>query len=161
MTASRGRNAVRGWKALDFASLKHSSISFFDIEKPEPVVSKWARAKKIVARVGKGLSKDEKAQKLALQHWLEAINPRHRYGHNLHLYYDVWFASESTQPFFYWLDVGDGREVNLDKCTRFKLQKQCIPYLGPVSNMLLMLTYLCISPIYAQARALIGNIVQF
>ncbi|WOL03017.1 IQ domain-containing protein IQM1-like [Canna indica] len=119
------------WKALDFASLKRSSVSFFDVEKPEPAVSKWARAKKRVARVGKGLSKDEKAQKLALQHWLEAIDPRHRYGHNLHLYYDVWFASESTQPFFYWLDVGDGREVNLDKCARFKLQKQCITYLGP------------------------------
>lgn len=91
-------------------------------------------------QLGKGLCKDEKAQKLALRHWLEAvssqlfkrkhlssqyqlnifdkeqlatklllfpsrvaqIDPRHRYGHNLHLYYEVWFASESTQPFFYW-----------------------------------------------------------
>jgi hypothetical protein len=25
--------------------------------------------------VGKGLSKDEKAKKLALQHWLEAVSP--------------------------------------------------------------------------------------
>ncbi|CAL9112282.1 unnamed protein product [Musa acuminata var. zebrina] len=119
------------WKALDFASLKRSSILFFDVEKPEPAVSKWARAKRRAARVGKGLSKDEKAQKLALQHWLEAIDPRHRYGHNLHLYYDVWSGSESTQPFFYWLDVGDGREVNLERCPRSKLQKQCISYLGP------------------------------
>ncbi|CAL9107463.1 unnamed protein product, partial [Musa textilis] len=119
------------WKAVDFASLKHSSILFFDVEKPEPAVSKWARAKRRAARVGKGLSKDEKAQKLALQHWLEAIDPRHRYGHNLHLYYDVWSGSESTQPFFFWLDVGDGREVNLERCPRSKLQKQCISYLGP------------------------------
>ncbi|XP_074557436.1 IQ domain-containing protein IQM1-like [Curcuma longa] len=119
------------WKALDFASLRSSSVSFFNVEKPEPAVSRWARAKKRLARVGKGLSKDEKAQKLALRHWLEAIDPRHRYGHNLHLYYDVWFASESTQPFFYWLDVGDGREVNLEVCSRNKLQKQCITYLGP------------------------------
>ncbi|CAL9049050.1 unnamed protein product [Musa banksii] len=119
------------WKALDFASLKRSSVSFFDVEKPETAISKWARAKKRLARVGKGLSKDEKAQKLALQHWLEAIDPRHRYGHNLHLYYDVWFGSESSQPFFYWLDVGDGREVNLEKCPRNKLQGQCITYLGP------------------------------
>ncbi|URE23783.1 calmodulin-binding protein [Musa troglodytarum] len=119
------------WKAVDFASLKRSSISFFDVEKPEPAVSKWARAKRSAARVGKGLSKDEKAQKLALQHWLEAIDPRHRYGHNLHLYYDVWSGSESTRPFFFWLDVGDGREVNLERCPRSKLQKQCIRYLGP------------------------------
>jgi hypothetical protein len=28
-------------------------------------------------QVGKGLSKDEKAQKLALQHWLEAVSIRY------------------------------------------------------------------------------------
>ncbi|URD99351.1 calmodulin-binding protein [Musa troglodytarum] len=119
------------WKALDFASLEHSSVSFFKVEKPETALSRWARARTRAAKVGKGLSKDEKAQKLALQHWLEAIDPRHRYGHNLHYYYDVWFESESTQPFFYWLDVGDGREMNLEKCPRIRLQSQCIKYLGP------------------------------
>lgn len=31
------------------------------------------------------------------------------------------------------LDVGDGKEVNLDKCPRTDLQSQCIKYLGPVS----------------------------
>ncbi|KAG8376167.1 hypothetical protein BUALT_Bualt09G0035100 [Buddleja alternifolia] len=119
------------WKALDFAALKRSSVSFFNVEKPETAVSRWARARTRAAKVGKGLSKDEKAQKLALQHWLEAIDPRHRYGHNLHLYYDVWFKSESAQPFFYWLDVGDGKEVNLEKCQRTNLQRQCIKYLAP------------------------------
>lgn len=119
------------WKALDSANLKRNSISFFDIKKPETAVSRWTRATKRVAKVGKGLSKDEKAQKLALQHWLEAIDPRHRYGHNLHLYYDVWFKSESPQPFFYWLDIGDGKEVTVDKCSRTELQRQCIKYLGP------------------------------
>ncbi|KAJ9167970.1 hypothetical protein P3X46_019556 [Hevea brasiliensis] len=119
------------WKALDFAALKRSSVSFFNVEKPETAVSRWARARTRAAKVGKGLSKNDKAQKLALQHWLEAIDPRHRYGHNLHLYYDMWFKSESTQPFFYWLDVGDGKEVNLEKCPRTVLQRQCIKYLGP------------------------------
>ncbi|KAI4335278.1 hypothetical protein L6164_013940 [Bauhinia variegata] len=119
------------WKALDFAALKRSSVSFFDVKKPETATSRWARARTRAAKVGKGLSKDDKAQKLALQHWLEAIDPRHRYGHNLHLYYDIWFASQSTQPFFYWLDIGDGKEINLEKCPRTTLQRQCIKYLGP------------------------------
>ncbi|XP_010925537.2 IQ domain-containing protein IQM1-like [Elaeis guineensis] len=119
------------WKAKDFASLKHSSISFFNVQKPETAASRWARARTRAAKVGKGLSKNHKAQKLALQHWLEAIDPRHRYGHNLRFYYDVWFESESAQPFFYWLDVGEGKEVNLEKCPRNKLQQQCIEYLGP------------------------------
>ncbi|KAK8445074.1 hypothetical protein SEVIR_9G263200v4 [Setaria viridis] len=122
----------RWWKLLDFALLKRNSVSFFDIEKPETAVSKWSRARMRAAKVGKGLSKDEKAQKLALQHWLEAIDPRHRYGHNLHFYYHRWLHCESKQPFFYWLDVGEGKDVNLeDHCPRWKMHKQCIKYLGP------------------------------
>ncbi|URE35930.1 IQ calmodulin-binding motif [Musa troglodytarum] len=97
------------WKALDFASLKHCSVSFFDVGKPETAASRWARARTRAAK----------------------IDPRHRYGHNLQSYYDVWFESESSQPFFYWLDVGDGRATNLDKCPRSNLQDQRIRYLGP------------------------------
>ena len=62
------------WKTLDSAALKLSSVSFFEEEKHETAVSKWARARTRAAKVGKGLSKDEKAQKLALQHWLEAVS---------------------------------------------------------------------------------------
>ncbi|XP_022842106.1 IQ domain-containing protein IQM1-like isoform X1 [Olea europaea var. sylvestris] len=119
------------WKTLDFEALKRCSVSFFNNEKPETAVSRWARARTRAARVGKGLSKDEKAQQLATQRWLEAIDPCHRYWHNLHLYYDIWFKSESLQPFFYWLDVGDGKELNLDECSRANLEWQCIKYLGP------------------------------
>lgn len=36
---------------LDFAELKRSSISFFDIEKPETAVSRWARARTRAAKV--------------------------------------------------------------------------------------------------------------
>ncbi|CAL8998387.1 unnamed protein product [Prunus brigantina] len=120
------------WKLLDFAELKRSSISFFEIEKHETAISRWSRARTRAAKVGKGLSKNEKAQKLALQHWLEAIDPRHRYGHNLHFYYIKWLHCQSREPFFYWLDIGEGKEVNLvEKCPRSKLQQQCIKYLGP------------------------------
>lgn len=106
--------SIKRWKALDFASLKRSSISFFNDDKPQTAISRWARARtraaKVIERraeredrlplrqpislffpifflvkkltldrppdlqVGKGLSKDEKAQKLALQHWLEAVS---------------------------------------------------------------------------------------
>ncbi|PIN20425.1 hypothetical protein CDL12_06895 [Handroanthus impetiginosus] len=124
----------RWWKLLDFAELKRSSVSFFEIEKPETAVSRWSRARTRAAKVGKGLSKDEKARKLALQHWLEAIDPRHRYGHNLQFYYANWLQCDSKQPFFYWLDIGEGRDVNLERCPRSKLQQQCIKYLGPTER---------------------------
>ncbi|KHG01584.1 Pentatricopeptide repeat-containing, mitochondrial -like protein [Gossypium arboreum] len=64
-----------------------------------------------------------------------SIDPRHRYGHNLHFYYNQWLHSQSLEPFFYWLDIGEGKEVNLEKCPRSKLQQQCIKYLGPMERM--------------------------
>lgn len=33
---------------------------------------------------------------------------------------------------YYRLDIGEGKEVNLERCPRSKLQLQCIKYLGPV-----------------------------
>ncbi|VVB05518.1 unnamed protein product [Arabis nemorensis] len=112
------------WQAMDYARLNHSTISFFDYSRPETAVSRWNR-------VGKGLSIVDKAQKLAFQHWIEAIDPRHRYGHNLHLYYEVWCKADAGQPFFYWLDVGGGKDLDLKECPRSKLKQQCIRYLGP------------------------------
>lgn len=39
------------WKLLDFAELKHSSISFFDLDKHETAVSRWSRARTRAAKV--------------------------------------------------------------------------------------------------------------
>ncbi|KAL0338605.1 UNVERIFIED_CONTAM: IQ domain-containing protein IQM3 [Sesamum angustifolium] len=119
------------WQALDFARLNHSTISFFNFLKPETAASRWNRVGLNASKVGKGLSEDAKAQKLAFQHWIEAIDPRHRYGHSLHFYYKEWCKTDAGQPFFYWLDLGDGKEVDLKECPRSKLRQQCIKYLGP------------------------------
>ncbi|XP_066339254.1 IQ domain-containing protein IQM3-like [Miscanthus floridulus] len=119
------------WQALDYARLEHSTVSFFDEPKPETAASRWNRVSLNASKVGQGLSRDGKALKLAFQHWIEAIDPRHRYGHNLHFYYDEWCKSQAGQPFFYWLDVGEGKDLDLPECPRALLKKQCIMYLGP------------------------------
>ncbi|GER36007.1 calmodulin-binding family protein, partial [Striga asiatica] len=124
------------WKALDFAALKRSSVSFFEEDKHETAVSKWARARTRAAK----------------------IDPRHRYGHNLHLYYKMWFKSESEQPFFYWLDVGDGKEVNLEKCPRTNLQRQCIKYLGPKEREAYEVTIEEGKLVYKQSGALVDTV---
>ncbi|CAK7339125.1 unnamed protein product [Dovyalis caffra] len=100
---------LKQWKLLDFAELKRSSISFFDMKEHESANSRWSRARTRAARIGKGLSENENAQKLALKYWLEAV-------------------SDHT------LDVGEGKEVNLEKCPRPKLQEQCVKYLGPMER---------------------------
>ncbi|XP_060176670.1 IQ domain-containing protein IQM3-like [Lycium barbarum] len=122
---------VLWWQAIDYARLNHSTVSFFNFMKPETVSSRWNRISLNASKVGKGLSKDAKAQKLAFQHWIEAIDPRHRYGHNLHIYYEEWCKTDSGQPFFFWLDLGDGKKVDVEDCPRSKLQKLSIKYLGP------------------------------
>lgn len=122
------------WQAIDYARLNPSTISFFNFMKPETVASRWYRISLIASKVGKGLCKDDKAQKLAFQHWIEAIDPRHRYGHNLNLYYEEWCKGDAEQPFFYWLDIGDGKDVDLKDCPRSRLREECIQYLGPSGN---------------------------
>ncbi|XP_016493592.1 IQ domain-containing protein IQM6-like [Nicotiana tabacum] len=147
----------RWWKLLDSVELKHSSISFFETEKPQTAVSRWSRALTRAAKVGKGLSKDGKARKLALQHWLEAIDPRHRYGHNLRFYYTKWLQADSKQPFFYWLDIGEGKEVNLERCPRSKLQQECIKYLGPIEREAYEVVIVDGKFIYKQSRRLLDT----
>ncbi|CAJ2661087.1 unnamed protein product [Trifolium pratense] len=123
------------WKDSDSSPFQRCLISHFDSDKSEIAISNWATARTMAAKMGRGLSKDDKGQRLARKHWLEAIDPRHRYGHNLHFYYDVWFQCQSSQPFFYWLDIGDGKRVDItDICSRKKLQRQCIKYLGPIER---------------------------
>lgn len=50
-TFSTNTDLFYRWKALDFASLKHSSISFFTDGKPETAASRWARARTRAAKV--------------------------------------------------------------------------------------------------------------
>ncbi|KAL8551759.1 hypothetical protein ACS0TY_000723 [Phlomoides rotata] len=119
------------WQAIEYARLNHSTTAFFKFFQPEKPSSRWGRISWNASKIGKGLIKDAKARKLAFQHWIEAIDPRHRYGHNLNIYFDEWCRRATHQPFFYWLDVGHGKTVDLDECKRSRLREECIKYLGP------------------------------
>ncbi|KAK4396492.1 IQ domain-containing protein IQM3, partial [Sesamum angolense] len=114
-----------------FCTVKSQYNLVFQLPEARDAASRWNRVVLNASKVGKGLSEDAKAQKLAFQHWIEAIDPRHRYGHSLHFYYEEWCKTDAGQPFFYWLDLGDGKEVDLKECPRSKLRQQCIKYLGP------------------------------
>ncbi|KAH7536990.1 hypothetical protein FEM48_Zijuj03G0044500 [Ziziphus jujuba var. spinosa] len=114
------------WQAIDYARLNHSTISFFDYHKSETVASRWSRISLIASKACCFLCihLTQKPQ----------IDPRHRYGHNLNFYYEEWRSGDAEQPFFYWLDIGDGKDINLTDCPRSRLQQECIKYLGPVPN---------------------------
>ncbi|KAI3985093.1 hypothetical protein MKX01_027179 [Papaver californicum] len=119
------------WHAIDYAQLNHNTIPFFNL-KPEKAASRWSRVRSNASKLGKVVSEDVRFLLLAFQHWIEAfpmyflIDPRHRYGHSLHLYYEVWRKGDTGRPFFYWLDIGDGKEVNLNDFPRSKLRSNAL-----------------------------------
>ncbi|XP_041027945.1 IQ domain-containing protein IQM3-like [Juglans microcarpa x Juglans regia] len=121
--------------AIDFARLNISTTFFFQCMNERSSNTRWTRIGFNASVVGRGVSENDKAQILAFQHWIEAIDPRHRYGHCLRLYYNQWCRSNAgNQPFFYWLDVGDGKVIDLPECSKSVLQEQCVKYLGPLER---------------------------
>ncbi|KAG0592111.1 hypothetical protein M758_1G195200 [Ceratodon purpureus] len=122
---------VGWWNVVDAVVLREHTLHYFAHSKSWKAHDNWKRLKRKASKLGKGLEKDNKALKLALEHWLEAIDARHRYGHNLRPYYLHWVELETVEPFFYWLDLGAGRQVEVQKCSRATLLDQQIKYLSP------------------------------
>lgn len=72
-----------------------------------------------------------KAQLMSAHHFIEAADPKHRYGSKLGPYYKVWLDSGSHDNFFRWLDRGDGKGLDLsaEGHPRHKLQSSMVTYL--------------------------------
>lgn len=73
--------------------------------------------------------------------WLEALDPQHRYGFHLRAFHRVWKDAMATRPtpsstcddprnnsFFYWLDHGAGRTLELPECSRDALETLRVEY---------------------------------
>ena len=66
---------------------------------------------------------------LAMRHWLEATDLKHRYGTRLSKYHAAWMGTTTSESFFYWLDYGGGRDVDLAACPRKKLEASSVKYM--------------------------------
>ena len=65
-----------------------------------------------------------------LSYFLEMVDVKHRYGSNLRKYHAEWTKSSTKENFFYWLDHGEGKNVELDNCSRARLENMQVRYLG-------------------------------
>ncbi|RDA93246.1 hypothetical protein CP533_6483 [Ophiocordyceps camponoti-saundersi (nom. inval.)] len=72
----------------------------------------------------------EAAKMMGLQYFLEMVDAKHRYGSNLRMYHEEWKKSDTTENFFFWLDYGDGRTIELDVCPRDRLEREQVRYLS-------------------------------
>ncbi|VVA11782.1 Hypothetical predicted protein, partial [Prunus dulcis] len=120
-------------KALVFAALERSSVSFFNIEEHETAVSRWERTRTRAAKLGKGWCKDEKAQMLASQYLLEAL--KFIAQSFLRLIHAIGSDSICNSIMMSGLNARlsnlSSTDVNLKDCPRSVLTLQCIKYLGP------------------------------
>ena len=67
---------------------------------------------------------------MGLQYFLEMVDQKHRHGSNLRKYHNFWKSQETSENFFYWLDLGAGKDVDLPECSRAKLNKEQVRYLS-------------------------------
>ncbi|KAJ6014191.1 hypothetical protein N7540_008782 [Penicillium herquei] len=70
-----------------------------------------------------------------LQYFLEMVDAKHRHGSNLRAYHTVWKNSPSNENFFYWLDHGEGKDLDLPHRPRERLEKQEVRYLTPEERL--------------------------
>ncbi|GAP85365.1 putative IQ calmodulin-binding domain-containing protein [Rosellinia necatrix] len=70
------------------------------------------------------------ARMMGLQYFLEMIDLKHRHGSNLRTYHEEWKRFDTNENFFYWLDYGEGKAVDLATCPRERLDRECVRYLS-------------------------------
>ncbi|KAJ5753325.1 uncharacterized protein N7511_007478 [Penicillium nucicola] len=81
------------------------------------------------------MSSGASAKMMDLRYFLEMVDLKHRHGSNLRAYHTYWQNSPSTQNFFYWLDHGEGKQLELEQCPRERLEKQQVRYLTREQRM--------------------------
>ncbi|GAD94152.1 IQ calmodulin-binding motif protein [Paecilomyces variotii No. 5] len=82
-----------------------------------------------------GIDSEKTAKMMDLQYFLEMVDTKHRHGSNLRTYHNYWKNSPSKQNFFYWLDYGDGKTVDLPRCPRDRLEREQVRYLSREERM--------------------------
>ncbi|GAA5847463.1 hypothetical protein JCM3766R1_005354 [Sporobolomyces carnicolor] len=69
------------------------------------------------------------AKQMEPQYWLEIVDDQHRYGSNLKYYHQRWNETDTSENFFFWLDHGEGKHLDLEACPRRRLNAEKIAYL--------------------------------
>ena len=70
-----------------------------------------------------------------LPYFLEMVDLKHRYGSNLRAYHAEWKKSDTHENYFQWLDYGEGKNVELEHCSRQRLEKEQVRYLSREERM--------------------------
>jgi hypothetical protein len=72
----------------------------------------------------------QEAKTMGLQYFLEMVDLKHRYGSNLRTYHEEWKRADTHENFFYWLDYGEGKDLDIAACPRERLDREQVRYLS-------------------------------
>ncbi|KAK4692739.1 hypothetical protein P7C71_g4521, partial [Lecanoromycetidae sp. Uapishka_2] len=103
-----------------------SSYSDSNNDKSNPSQKEARRRKKLAEKQERSRS----AKLMDVSYFLEMVDVKHRYGSNLRKYHAEWKSRPTNENFFYWLDYGEGKDVEVEKCSRERLEKMQVRYLG-------------------------------
>lgn len=76
------------------------------------------------------IDREKTAKMMDLQYFLEMVDSQHRYGSNLRTYHAEWKKADTHENFFYWLDHGEGRHLDLPMVPRTRLDSERVRYLS-------------------------------
>lgn len=132
-----------------------SNAERFSASQPpaERVRKRWAQAGAAARRAGSDNTSDEDdghasqaetreqkrrqkqerekyAKTMGLEYFLEMVDQKHRYGSNLRRYHKEWMTRDTKENFFYWLDYGEGKDLDLPDRPRERLDKEQVRYLS-------------------------------
>ncbi|THZ96638.1 hypothetical protein D6C88_01533 [Aureobasidium pullulans] len=74
--------------------------------------------------------REKMARTMGIEYFLEMVDQKHRYGSSLRKYHKVWQDSDTKENFFYWLDFGQGKDVDLPERPRTRLDEERVRYLS-------------------------------
>jgi hypothetical protein len=81
-------------------------------------------------QIQKKIERQKKAKLMDLQYFLEMVDLKHRYGSNLRVYHEEWKKADTKENFFYWLDKGEGKYIDMQACPRGRLEREQVRYLS-------------------------------
>lgn len=133
-SVNRGATAREKWRKAAFIAKKaghddsDSDLSSMSSEESEETHEERVERRKRREEAIK--KRKETSMMMGLQYFLEMLDQKHRYGSNLRVYHEEWKSRDTHENFFYWLDHGEGRFVDMAACPRDRLERELVRYLS-------------------------------
>lgn len=126
--------ARQNWKKVGTITRRaggdEEGVSDSSEEENDDGLSEEQKKEKRRMKMEQKAARQKTAKMMDLQYFLEMVDVRHRYGSNLRTYHQEWKKADTTENFFYWLDYGEGKDVEMAGCPRERLDRECVRYLS-------------------------------